>query len=100
MNAKKICCLVTVTAMLFFGLPAIPFASVDQIPQFSQEELGFVFQNSKSTWKEKPDFLKYLDEQEMKETKGKAVQVPVVIGTSLIGGTGVAAISISNDIGN
>ncbi len=73
MNAKKVCCLITVTAMLFFGLPAVPFANVDRAPQLSQEELGLVFQNSKSAWKEKQDFLKYLDEQEMKETKGKWV---------------------------
>ena len=89
MNAKKVCCLVTVTAMLFFGLPAMPFANVDQTPQLSQEELGLVFQNSESTWNEKPDFLKYLDDQEMKETKGKYAQIVggAVVGAVLCGVT-------------
>lgn len=83
MSAKKFCCLVTVTAMLFFGLPAVPFANVDQATQLSQEELGLVFQNAESTWKEKPDFLKYLDEQEMKETKGKAAHI---VAGAVVGG--------------
>lgn len=92
MNAKKVCCLVTVTAMLFFGLPAVPFANVDRTPQLSQEELGLVFQNSKSTWKEKPDFLKYLDDQEMKETKGKAAHVIVgAVGGGVAGAVTAAA---------
>lgn len=92
MSAKKFCCLVTVTAMLFFGLPAVPFANVDQATQLSQEELGLVFQNSKITWKEKPDFLKYLDEQEMKDTKGKAAHIVagVVVG-GIVGGIGALA---------
>ncbi len=85
MNAKKVCCLFTVTAMLLFGLPAVPFANVDRAPQLSQEELGLVFQNAKNPWKEKPDFLKYLDEQEMKETKGKAAWV---VGGAVVGGIG------------
>lgn len=73
MNAKKLCCLITITPMLFFGLPAIPFANVDRAPQLSQEELGLVFQKPDSTWNGKPEFLKYLDEKEMKETEGKWV---------------------------
>ena len=89
MNAKKVCCLFTVTAMPFFGLPAVPFANVERTPPLSQEELGLVFQNAKSTWKEKQDFLKYLDEQEMKETKGKAAQI--VVG-GLIGAGGGAVV--------
>ena len=89
MNAKKVCCLITVTAMLFFGLPAVPFANVERTPPLSQEELGLVFQNAKSAWKEKPDFLKYLDEQEMKETKGKAAHIVAggVVG-GIVGGVG------------
>lgn len=96
MNAKKVCCLITVTAMLFFGLPSIPFANVDQSPQLSQEELGLVFQNSNSAWNEKPDFLKYLDEQEMKETKGKQ-GAQAVAGAILIEGAVAAGESIADD---
>ena len=92
MNAKKVCCLATVTAMLFFGFPVMPFASVDQVPSLSQEELGLVFQHSESPWKEKPDFLKYLDDQEMEETKGKAAHVVAgaVVG-GIVGGIGAWA---------
>lgn len=89
MNMKKVCCLVTVTAMLFFGFPAIPFAKVDQVPQLSQEELEFVFQHSGSTWNEKLNFLKYLDEQEMEKTEGKYGHVVggAVVG-AVLGGVG------------
>lgn len=101
MSAKKFCCLITVTAMLFFGFPAMPFANVDQVPQLSQEELGLVFQNSESTWKEKPDFLKYLDEREMKETKGKVwrdVARPIVGGGMAAGGSIALDLAAGRDI--
>ena len=89
MNVKKVCRLITVTAMLFFGLPAMPFANVDQVPPLSQEELGLVFQNPDRTWNGKLDFLKYLDEEEMKETKGKAAHIVAggVVG-GIVGGVG------------
>ena len=46
-------------------MSVMPVAQADQVPEFSQEELALVFQNSEGTRNEKPDFLKYLDEQEM-----------------------------------
>lgn len=77
--------------MLFFGLPAVPFANVDRTPQLSQEELGLVFQNPKSAWNEKPDFLKYLDDQEMKETKGKWGHIVAgAVGGGVTGAVGAA----------
>lgn len=87
MNAKKVCCLFTVTVMLLSGMSILPVAQADQVPQLSQEELALVFQNSEDTRNERPDFLKYLDEQEMKETKGKFAWVAggVVLG-GIVGG--------------